>query len=59
MWKYLRERVLETAKKDPRVKKQAEDIQSSLDSGLVAPRVAAGELWKHIVGSVDSNDGQI
>jgi len=60
MWKYLRERVLETSKKNPRVKRRAEEIQSSLDSGLLAPRVAAGELWKHIVGtSVDSEDGQL
>ncbi|KAL7538261.1 hypothetical protein ACHAXR_008433 [Thalassiosira sp. AJA248-18] len=54
MWKYLRERVLEAAKKDPRVKTRADEIEKLLDSGIVAPRVAAAELWRTIVGSVDS-----
>mmetsp|Transcript_18070 Transcript_18070/g.37866 ORF Transcript_18070/g.37866 Transcript_18070/m.37866 type:complete len:528 (+) Transcript_18070:109-1692(+) len=49
MWKYLRERVLETAKNNPRVKSRADDIEKCLDEGLMAPRVAAGELWKSIV----------
>ncbi|KAL9181557.1 hypothetical protein ACHAXT_010362 [Thalassiosira profunda] len=48
MWKYLRERVYETAKNDPRGK--TDEIERLLDDGLVAPRVAAGELWKSIVG---------
>jgi LAO/AO transport system kinase len=55
MWKYLREIVYETAKKDERVSKRVSAIERDLDNGLVAPRVAAGELWRSLVGSVDSN----
>ncbi|KAL7460599.1 hypothetical protein ACHAXS_001044 [Conticribra weissflogii] len=55
MWKYLRERVLETARKDPRVKSRAENIEKCLDGGLMAPRVAAGELWKSIVNQYGEN----
>lgn len=54
MWKYLREHVLETATKDPRVKQRKDEIERSLDSGLVAPRVAAAELWRNIVGDADT-----
>ncbi|KAL7548289.1 hypothetical protein ACHAWF_011581 [Thalassiosira exigua] len=50
MWKYLRERVLETAK-GPRVKKKAEMIEQLLDVGAMAPREAAGELWKNIIAT--------
>ena len=53
MWKYLREHVLETAKKDPRVKTRAGEIERNLDCGLLAPRVAAGELWRSIMSRSD------
>ena len=56
MWKYLRELLLETATKDPRVKIKKNEIEQSLDNGIVAPRVAASELWRSIVGSVDLED---
>ena len=56
MWKYLRELLLETATKDPRVKSKKDEIEESLDNGIVAPRVAASELWRSIVGSVDLED---
>mmetsp|Transcript_24317 Transcript_24317/g.58705 ORF Transcript_24317/g.58705 Transcript_24317/m.58705 type:complete len:489 (+) Transcript_24317:13-1479(+) len=53
MWKYLRERVLETVQGDPRVKCRADEIENSLDSGVLAPRVAARKLWKNITGEVN------
>jgi LAO/AO transport system kinase len=51
MWKYLRERLLETTQQDKRVKRKAKEIEHDLDSGLIAPRNAAKELWSSIVGS--------
>lgn len=56
LWKYLQELVFETAAKDPRVKSRKAEIERSLDSGLVAPRVAATELWKSIIGNIDLDD---
>lgn len=53
MWKYLRERVLESTKNDPRIKSRADEIEASLDKGQLAPRVAASQLWRTIVGNVD------
>ena len=53
MWKYLRAHFLEMTMKDPRVQRRKEDIERLLDGGSVAPRVAAAELWRNIVGSVD------
>ncbi|KAL3800331.1 hypothetical protein HJC23_003627 [Cyclotella cryptica] len=57
MWKYLRERLLETTQQDGRVRKKAEKIEHDLDSGLIAPRNAAGELWSSIVDSTDKYNG--
>ena len=53
MWKYLRAHFLEMTMQDPRVQRRKEDIERLLDGGSVAPRVAAAELWKNIVGGVD------
>ena len=53
MWKYLKEKVADSANKDPQ---RAEAIKRSLDSGLVAPRVAASQLWKSIVDSAESEN---
>lgn len=58
MSKYLRELVLEAATKDPRIKIRKEEIERSLDGGLVAPRVAASELWNSILSSGTENDGK-
>jgi hypothetical protein len=33
------------------VKRKAKEIEHDLDSGLIAPRNAAKELWSSIVGS--------
>jgi LAO/AO transport system kinase len=52
LWKYLRGHVMETAMNDPRVRSKKDEIERSLDSGLVAPRVAASELWRNIVDNV-------
>jgi LAO/AO transport system kinase len=52
MWKYLQGHVLETAMRDNRVKRKKEEIERSLDNGRVAPRAAAAELWRSIVGDV-------
>ena len=52
MWKYLKERLLETTQQDERVKKKAFEIEQSLDEGLVSPRSAAKTLWSSIVGDV-------
>ena len=57
MSKYLRELVLEAATKDPRIKSRKEEIERSLDSGLVAPRVAARELWRSILSGT-KDDGE-
>eukprot|EP00956_Cyclotella_meneghiniana_P024048 scaffold47933_cov68-Cyclotella_meneghiniana.AAC.14 len=54
MWKYLKERLLETTQQDKRVKKKAFEIQHSLDEGLVSPRSAANTLWRSIVGSANN-----
>ena len=53
MWKYLKERLLETTQQDKRVKKKALEIQHSLDEGLLSPRSAANTLWRSIVGSAN------
>ena len=53
MWKYLKDKVSDSANKDPQ---RAEAIERSLDSGLVAPRVAASQLWKSIVDSAESEN---
>ena len=58
MSKYLRELVLEAATKDPRIKSRKEEIERSLDSGSVAPRVAASELWNSILSSGTEDDGE-
>ena len=50
MWKYLQGHVLEIAMRDERVKRKKDEIERLLDSGLVAPRAAAAELWRNIVG---------
>ncbi|KAL3762845.1 hypothetical protein ACHAWU_000992 [Discostella pseudostelligera] len=55
MWKYLQGHVLETAMSDERVKRKKDEIEQSLDSGLVAPRVAAAELWRSIVGEANKD----
>ena len=52
LWKYLRGHVMETAMNDPRVRSKKDEIERSLDKGLVAPRVAASELWRNIVDNV-------
>lgn len=52
LWKYLSGHVMETAMNDPRVRSKKDEIERSLDSGLVAPRVAASELWRNIVDNV-------
>lgn len=56
MWKYLQGHVLEKALRDERVKKKKDEIERSLDSGLVAPRAAASELWRNIVGDVKDDN---
>ncbi|KAL7477630.1 hypothetical protein ACHAW6_003430 [Cyclotella cf. meneghiniana] len=56
MWKYLRERLLETTQQDRSVRKKAAKIERDLDNGLIAPRNAAGELWSSIVGSADKKN---
>jgi len=56
MWKYLRERLLETTQQDGRVRKKAAKIERDLDNGLIAPRNAAAELWSSIVGSADKKN---
>jgi len=43
---------METAMNDPRVRSKKDEIERLLDSGLVAPRVAASELWRNIVDNV-------
>ena len=58
MSKYLRELVLEAATNDPRIKSRKEEIERSLDGGLVAPRVAANELWRSILSSGTKDDGE-
>ena len=42
MWKYLRERLLETTQQDTQVRKKAIEVERDLDMGLIAPRNAAG-----------------
>lgn len=49
MWKYLREKLMETTQQDERVKQKAQEIEYDLDNGLIAPRNAAGLLWGSIV----------
>jgi LAO/AO transport system kinase len=56
MWKYLRERLLETTQQDERVKRKAAEIEHELDTGLIAPRTAASLLWNSIVGSADKTN---
>lgn len=54
--KYLRDHVLEAAKNDERTRKRKEEIELELDNGLVAPRLAASQLWRSIIeGSSENN----
>lgn len=52
MWKYLRERLLETTQRDERVKMKAIEVENDLDRGLIAPRNAASALWSSVVGDL-------
>ena len=54
--KYLRDHVLEAANNDERTRKRKEEIELELDNGLVAPRLAASQLWRSIIeGSSENN----
>ena len=56
MWKYLRERLLETTQQDKQVKKKAVEVERDLDMGLIAPRNAAGMLWQSIVSGIKKSE---
>ena len=56
MWKYLKERLLETTEQDERIKKKLIEIERDLDNRLIAPRSAANMLWASVVGDVNRRD---
>ena len=49
MAKYLQEHVLEAAKSNTSTSKRNKRIEVALDNNLIAPRVAASELWSSII----------
>lgn len=54
--KYLREHVLEAANNDEGTRKRKEEIELDLDNGLVAPRLAASQLWRSIITASSENN---
>ncbi len=48
MAKYLQEHVLEAAS-NTSTSKRKKEIELDLDNNLIAPRVAASELWSSII----------
>ena len=56
--KYLRDHVLEAANNDERTRKRKEEIELELDNGLVAPRLAASQLWRSIIEGISENNSR-